>query len=617
MTFVAQPYQQFVDDLLTALTGGVIREEHQFVTNKELYSLASSGVIAVSVKVFGQQNDTFLLFERGIDYDYNTEQEAIIWKGNGRVPDDHTFFYVNYYLQEGQRRLTDRNPGSVTTTLAEAFAREFAVLHKQMELIYQSAFVDLATGPSLDHVAALLALSRKDARFASGEVLFKRSTPAPGDITIAAGTLVSTDQGQNFVTTDKRTLREGQLSVTASISAQVEGLVGRVTAGNIKNINRPIFGIETVINQEDTSFAIEKETDEELRRRIKGTLERAGKSTLNAIKYSLIEEIPGINEGNLQVIESTEVPGKVEIKFGLSSAVDADLVRRIEESIFNSRAAGVRVVHNLPTRTKTESAKRAEARNNDITREMVVTHFSEIGEPQVAIHLPLDLLNKMAEGILDLSIEILLRLTEQNLSASQKEKIEDEVRTRVVDYIEALPMGEDLVYNKLLGRIVEPEGIADAILLIRVASENRISIYRSNLATDGRKAKVDAKNVVVGLMEESIFIEILVWLKTGEETRNGAKVTQELDTAIKNAVDEILTATRGKLLKADLRMAISSAVEEKGGGLQLIEGNAVIMNAEYEESGRLLNNTEEVSLESNNVLELRQLSIEIKGALDG
>jgi uncharacterized phage protein gp47/JayE len=229
----------------------------------------------------------------------------------------------------------------------------------------------------------------------------------------------------------------------------------------------------------------------------------------------------------------------------------------------------------------------------------------------------LDLLNKMAEGILDLSIEILLRLTEQNLSASQKEKIEDEVRTRVVDYIEALPMGEDLVYNKLLGRIVEPEGIADAILLIRVASENRISIYRSNLATDGRKAKVDAKNVVVGLMEESIFIEILVWLKTGEETRNGAKVTQELDTAIKNAVDEILTATRGKLLKADLRMAISSAVEEKGGGLQLIEGNAVIMNAEYEESGRLLNNTEEVSLESNNVLELRQLSIEIKGALDG
>ena len=36
------------------------------------------------------------------------------------------------------------SPGSVTRILAEAFAREFAVLHKQMETIYGSAFVDLA-----------------------------------------------------------------------------------------------------------------------------------------------------------------------------------------------------------------------------------------------------------------------------------------------------------------------------------------------------------------------------------------------------------------------------------------------------------------------------------------
>lgn len=154
-----------------------------------------------------------MLFEGGIDYDYRADEGVIVWKERGRLPDDHSFFYVNYYLHEGRRRLTDRNPGSVTTTLAEAFAREFAVLHKQMEMIYQSAFVDLASGTSLDHVAALLAVNRKDARFAGGEVLFKRSTPAEGDITIAAGTLVSTDQGQNFETTDKRTLRRGQLSV--------------------------------------------------------------------------------------------------------------------------------------------------------------------------------------------------------------------------------------------------------------------------------------------------------------------------------------------------------------------------------------------------------------------
>src|SRR5439155_21367623 len=109
--------------------------------------------------------------------------------------------------------------------------------------IYQSAFLETASGTALDHVVALLSLVRKDAKFASGEVLFKRSSPAAGDIAIPAGTLVSTDQGQNFETSDKRTLRRGQLSVTVPIRAQVEGPPGKVESGLIKNINRPIFGI--------------------------------------------------------------------------------------------------------------------------------------------------------------------------------------------------------------------------------------------------------------------------------------------------------------------------------------------------------------------------------------
>lgn len=615
MTFVAQPYERFADDLLTALTGGMIREEHQFVGTEETYSLATPNVIVPTVKVFGQRNDSFALFEGGIDYDYKGEEGVIVWKEKGRLPDDQSYFYVNYYVQEGQRRLTDRNAGSVTTTLAEAFAREFAVLHKQMEMIYQSAFVDLATGTSLDHVAALLSLTRKDAKFAGGELLFKRSTPAEGDITILAGTLVSTDQGQNFETGDKRTLRKGQLSVVAPIRAQVEGLPGRVEAAAIKNINRPIFGIESVINEGATFFATEKETDEELRRRIKGTLERAGKSTLNAIKFSLIEEIPGINEGNVQIAESAEMPGKVEVKFGLGGAVEPDLVRRIEESIFNSRAAGIRVVHNLPTRNKPEAAQGAAAA---ITREEAVEHFNERGEPQAAIHLPQDVLSKMPEGILDLQIEVLLRLTEPNLSASQKENIEDEVRARVVHFIDSLPMGALLIYNKLLGRIVEPEAIRDAVLLIRaapVASAPPSEVFKANLATDGRKARVEQQRVFVGLMGEAAFVDVLVRLEQKPQSQGSAEVTPQLDAAINDAVNRVVASARGSLSKADLMVAIRSAIETSN--LQLTQDNAVVVNAEYEESGRLLNNTDEVPIEEHQAVEPRNVSIEVRGVLDG
>lgn len=615
MTFVAQPYEQFVDDLLTALTGGMVREEHRFVGSGEPYNLAFPGAIPASIKVLGQRNDSFALFERGIDYVYDPEQGTITWKAEGKLPDDQSFFYVNYYLQEGQRKLTDRNPGSVVTILAEAFAREFAVLHKQMDLIYRSAFVDLATGRSLDHVAALLGISRRDAKFAGGEVLFKRSTPAPGDIAIPAGTVVSTDRGQNFETTDKRTLRRGQLSVVAPVRAQIEGPAGQVEAGAIKNINRPIFGIEAVVNEEKTFFATSKETDEELRRRIKGTLERAGKSTLDAIKYSLIEEIPEITEANIQVTERAEVPGLVEVKLGLGPTASAELVRRVEESLFNSRAAGVRVLHNLPTQTRSASARRAEAGQKTIVWEEAAGHFEQRGEPRAVIHLSVDVLGKMPEGTLPLRAEILLRLTARNLSASQKEAIEDEVRERVVQYIEALPMGADLVYNKLLGRVVQSEEIADASLLVGAAPEFDDQLYRSNLATDGRKAKIEPHNVFVGLMEESVFIDVLVQLERKKEDARG-EVSPALRSAIEDAINRVLAASRGKLSKADLRSEIAAALATDA-DLQLAAGAGLAMDAEYEETGRLLSNTEEISLEEHQVPELRQLSIKLPGPLDG
>lgn len=591
MTFVAQPYEQFVDDLLTALTGGMVREEHQFIGTDETYTLAHPDVITASLKIFGQRSDAFVFFEGGIDYDYSAEDEAIIWRQDGRLPDDHSFFYVNYYLREGQRRLTDRNPGSVTTTIAEAFAREFAVMHKQMEMIYRSAFVDLAAGSSLDHVAALLGLSRKDAKYASGEALFKRSTPAPADITIPAGTLVSDDAGQNFETTDKRTLRKGQLSVVSKIRAQVEGTAGRVAAGEIRNINRPIFGIDSVINEEATFFATDKETDEQLRRRIKGTLERAGKSTLNAIKYSLIEEVSEITEGNIQVVERADVPGFVDIKLGLESAGDAKLVQDIEECIFNSRAAGVRVMHSLPTRTTSESAQRAEVQAKSVRQQVD--------------QLPQNVLSELpAENILPVRVHISLRLTERNVSPSQKEEIGDKIRTSVKEYIEALPMGDDLIYNKLLGKVIQHEEVLDASLSIYVASSEA---FQSNLSTDGRKAQVD--DVSVGLMEESVFIDILIYLK------DGSAATQEHNTAATDAINRALAAAQGEseLSKAELKTEIMKSVP----ALQLMEGDAVILNAEYEETGRLLNNTDKVALETHQVPELRDLNIQARGVLDG
>ncbi len=80
--------------------------------------------------------------------------------------------------------------------------------------------------------------------------------------------------------------------MTAPIRAQLDGTPGKVDAATIKNINRPIFGIDSVQNDNATFFAGNQESDGELKQRVQGTIERAGKSTVDSIRYALIEDIP-------------------------------------------------------------------------------------------------------------------------------------------------------------------------------------------------------------------------------------------------------------------------------------------------------------------------------------
>jgi hypothetical protein len=622
MTFVAQPFKEIADDLLTALTGGVIREEHLFVSAEEPYSLAHAGAIGSTVKVCGQTGGKFVVFTRDVDFTYGGEDgEVIKWINNGRLPDKQSHFYVNYYLMDSHPRLTDRNPGSVVSTLAEAFAREFAVLNKQMELIYRSAFVDLATGISLDHVASLLCIDRKDSRFASGEVLFKRTTPATGDITIPAGTLVSTADGRDFETTSRSTLRKGQLSVISPIRARMEGPDGSAEVGKIGNINRPIFGIETVINEKATAFASEKESDTELRRRIKGTLERAGKSTLDAIKFGLIEDVRQIKETNIQVVDRPGERGVVDVKLGLLPEKDVsesempDFVSRVEEAIRRYRPAGVRVVHNLPTRTQTESEERARANEPDVVegeRAAVAPVERTRQEPK---HLAAEDLGEMPEDVLRLGADIFLRLNEDNLSVSRKQEILNTVEDDVAGYINDLPMGSDIIYNKILGLIVKSQEVVDASLRLLIISGKTVVRQEaySNLATDGRKAAAKQEDVTAGLMEQTVFLDVLFRLEPKKGT-NHTGITQQLKADAEAAIDRAITRSQESLGRAAIKEEAEALFDNSD--LQFAEHNPVTLNAEFEETGLNLNNAEEVTVQEHQVLRLRDLHLEELGDLD-
>ncbi|HEU4730120.1 MAG TPA: baseplate J/gp47 family protein, partial [Kofleriaceae bacterium] len=236
MSFAAEPYSQFVDNLLRGLTGGVVRTRFRFLDEDRPFLLAPPGAILPStLVVFGQAGGAFHRFARGRDFQLSADN-AIDWlaRPDGTPatdavwPDEGTDFFVNYDHTGPTGPvplLSDRNPGSVVRLLSESFAIEMAVLSKQLDGVYRAGFIDTAGGRDLDQLVRLVGVERRTRANAVGAVVFSRNSPATADIAIAAGTRVSTAEPPlvTFQTQADGLLRRGSLSVELGVRAEPSG----------------------------------------------------------------------------------------------------------------------------------------------------------------------------------------------------------------------------------------------------------------------------------------------------------------------------------------------------------------------------------------------------------
>ena len=371
MTFRKRGFQEIVDDILTDLTGGVVNEPLIFRANGgvptfELERVPVGRISSVTGIVAGQFHEF-----SDTDFELAPDRRAIRWLQATR-PDDESTFLVDYYPEDARSPITDRNVGSVARTLVEAIGREVAVLYEQMDLVYRSAFVDLAEGASLEFVVALLGLKRIRAGREVGEVVFARGTPAPGDITIPLGTVVATpplgekQETFEFETTATRTLRQGQVDIATPIrfrptpEQQTAFTAGRVPAAAISLIPKPIVGIERVTNPEATARGAEDETDEQLRQRARKALAEAGKSTADALRAAVLSHGPGVNV----VVQDmpSGVPGEVGLV--IDGADDPRRRSAIFESVLATKAAGIFVRSNFSEKVVLRLKLRLETRND-------------------------------------------------------------------------------------------------------------------------------------------------------------------------------------------------------------------------------------------------------------
>jgi uncharacterized phage protein gp47/JayE len=542
MSFRAEPYGVFVDDLVTSITGGSTRDTFRFLPELQPFQLAAADAVPETVRVHGLAGDTHTRFRNGIDFDVTAG--VIVFRppvAGVVLPDEGSYFYASYERTpdpQAPPRLTDRNPGSILRTLSESFAREYAVVSRQLEQVYDAAFIETAEGRDLDQLVALVGVTRRTQVFAVGEVVFSRTTPAPGDVTIEAGTRISTNDvpSVTVVTSETRTLRTGQLSVSAPVQAVDAGAAGIAAAGKLTVIHRPILGITAVTNPVATAFRGEAETDEALKRRARWALAGAGASTTGAIVGALTS-VEGIKDQDVQVTEDhAGAPGTVTVTVATSD-LDNSRARLALERLEKVRPAGVRIFHNLNVQPLAVSDAGAGGGAEDTPPPVV--DISGVFAP--------------------IKVKAAVTPTSATLGADEKTALVGEVEAAIEGFVAGLGVGQPLVYNRLVAAIIAVDGVQDVILDVFPASAAEPHGRQNITPTSSTKLHVE-EPLDVELRGAPIAVDVTVSVEPIGPTAllDRSVALDDIGTEVRAKVTAVVAAAAGTLSPEVLHSQIGS-----------------------------------------------------------
>jgi baseplate J-like protein len=439
MTVRRKQFPEVLDRLLTTLVGGVAAEEHPFPppgsTTPPFRQLLERPPAVDVVAVYGARNGESHLFRKDVDYTLRPDGGSIEWPAEGaEYPDAGTLVEISYAVRAPGAPLTDLHVGSVARTLAESIAVEIAGLYAQLQAVYDAAFVDTATGSSLDNVVALLGIERVRGGRPAGEVEFTRAPGSPGTIAIPAGTRVMTADGNvEYETTETVSLAQGQGTIRV-VARDLEAN-DFLAAGSLTVLPVPIAGITGVTNPAPTALSAQDETDAELRTRAKSFLHGSERATLGALKEAVARQ-----QITADVTEVVDADGRRVGRIEITPHVELlapELQQRLLTAIEDARPAGVHV-----------------------------TLQGAVAPKKVD---------------LELRLTTVTGLLEQDLRAAQRA-----ARDAIGDYFARLPAREAGSVTKLVGLVLGVTGIEDVrIVSATVDGDDVLDAANGVLAIDG------------------------------------------------------------------------------------------------------------------------------------
>ena len=345
--------------------------------------------------------------------------------------------------------LSNRSPLGIILRLV---AWSLAILWQVAEKVYNAGFVDTAEGVSLDHVGKYIGIRRRLAEPATGTITIEGDDGTE----VESGFKVATEDDIEFETTETVEI-EGS-SVDAEIKAVDPGADGNVPSGTITEIVNPTEGVDSVTNSEATEGGRDKETDAEFKARYEWSVARGGASTVDSIRASLLDEVPGVRAARVlendtnedaQVGADPPMPPK-----SIEPIVLGGESEDIAKVILDTKAAGIE-----PHGTETEVITDKSGYDRTIK-------FSYATEKDIHVDI-----------------------TELETTNEYPEDGDERTKDEIVKYIGGtdtdgdtqvgLTMGEDVKYKQVVSAIYEVPGVKDFELEIGIDtadSKDNISI---------------------------------------------------------------------------------------------------------------------------------------------
>lgn len=180
------------------------------------------------------------------------------------------------YTRATTTRITDFRVGSKIRTIYEAVAMV-------MEQYYHRTWNALREAIE-ESVYRAFGFDRLPPTEATGEVVFGRSTPAPGTISIPAKTTVRAGD-MFFETLVPASIPVGGFMTTVPVRATVVGTIGNVAVHTVINFVSKPAGVETVTNPTSFTTGRDEETPDERRVRFRDYVRTRARGTKLSLEY--------------------------------------------------------------------------------------------------------------------------------------------------------------------------------------------------------------------------------------------------------------------------------------------------------------------------------------------